>query len=215
MDSNEEVMVHLPDPGRLKELLVPGTSVWLLGNNKPDRKTKWTAVLCENETKTGLVSINTTYPNQLIKLVLQQEILEELEGWHYKRAEYKFGHSRWDFLLENDEQQQMFLEVKSVTLAKDGRGMFPDAVTKRGTRHVQELTALAEDGTYKTAVLFVVQRGDVSCVIPAFHIDKDFAAALQKAEKAGVHLLARTCKISVEGIEIGGQVPVFTRLDGI
>lgn len=212
LHSNEEVLVHLPDPGRLKELLVPETIVWLLENNDPNRKTKWTAVLCENEMKTGLVSINTTYPNQLIKIVLQEEILEELKGWHYKRAEYKLGHSRWDFLLENDENEQMLLEVKSVTLAKNGRGMFPDAVTKRGTRHVQELSSLAEEGTYKAAILFVVQREDVDFVTPAYHIDKDFASALKKAKEAGVLLLARTCKIREDSIEIGEKVPVLTHI---
>lgn len=212
VDYEEVVVAHLADPGRLKELLIPGSYVWLLENNNPKRKTKWSAVLCENETKTGLVSINTSYPNKLIEKALQESVLEEFAGWDFKKAEFKLGDSRWDFLLENEAGRRLLLEVKSVTLAEQEKGMFPDAVTARGTKHVKELTKYAGESQFETAILFVVQREDIKLVTPAAHIDKAFAQALKEAEKAGVRLLARTCRISLQGITIGKSIPVITEL---
>lgn len=209
-DSEEQVVAHLADPGRLKELLVPGSILWLLENDNPKRKTKWSAVLCENEDKTGLVSINTSYPNKLIEKAIQAGILEEFAGWSFRRAEFKLGDSRWDFLLENKEGKSLLLEVKSVTLAYSERGMFPDAVTARGTKHVKELTKYAGDSQYETAILFVVQREDIEVVTPAAHIDGAFAEALEEAERKGVRLLARTCRISLDGIALGDPIPVNT-----
>lgn len=209
-DSEEIVIAHLADPGRLKELLIPGSYVWLLENDNPKRKTKWSAILCENEQRNGLVSINTSYPNKLIEKALQDSVLEEFAGWDFKKAEFTLGNSRWDFLLENGEGRRLLLEVKSVTLAEQEKGMFPDAVTARGTKHVKELTKYAGESQYETAILFVVQREDVKLVTPAAHIDKAFSQALKEAEKAGVRLLARTCRISLQGITIGNLIPVIT-----
>lgn len=207
-DTGEEVAAHLADSGRLTELLAPGAAVWLLESGNPNRKTKWSAVLCENEEKNGLVSINTSYPNKLVEKALQAGVLEEFSGWSYKQAEFKLGGSRWDFLLENGEGRQLLLEVKSVTLAYSGRGLFPDAVTARGTKHVRELTKYAKDSRYETAIFFVAQREDIESVSPAAHIDAAFAEALREAEQAGVRLLARTCRVSLEGIEMGRAIPV-------
>lgn len=207
-DTGEKVAAHLADSGRLKELLVPGVGVWLLESDNASRKTKWSAVLCENEEKNGLVSINTSYPNKLVEKALRLGVLDEFSGWSYKQAEFKLGDSRWDFLLENEEGRQLLLEVKSVTLADSGQGLFPDAVTTRGTRHVRELTQYLKDSRYETAILFVAQREDIESVSPAVHIDAAFAEALREAEKAGVRLLARTCRVSLEGIEMGRAIPV-------
>lgn len=207
-ETKEKVAAHLADPGRLTELLLPGAAVWLLESDNPKRKTKWSAVLCENEEKTGLVSINTSYPNKLIEKALQAGVLEEFAGWTFKRAEYKLGDSRWDFLLENEAGQGLLLEVKSVTLADSGRGLFPDAVTARGTKHVKELAKYAAGSEYQTAILFVVQREGIREVSPAAHIDAAFAEALKEAGQAGVRLLARTCRVSLDGIGLGPAIPV-------
>lgn len=211
-DSEDIVIAHLADPGRLKELLIPGSCVWLIENNNPKRKTKWSAVLCENEEKTGLVSINTSYPNKLIEKALQESVLDEFTEWNFKKAEFTLGDSRWDFLLEDEAGRMMLLEVKSVTLADREKGMFPDAVTARGTKHVKELAKYAGESQYEAAILFVVQREDIKLVTPAAHIDKVFAQALKEAEQAGVRLLARTCRISLQGITIGHPIPVITEL---
>lgn len=210
--SGETVLAHLPDPGRLKELLRKGRKIWLLHNDSPHRKTKWTAVLTETESGNGFVSINTTYPNQLVEKGLRDGVFSEWKGWLYKKSEFSLGNSRWDFLLENSQGRQMLLEVKSVTLVKDRQGMFPDAVTKRGTKHVKELIDIAKTGEYETGVLFIVQRDDVDSVTAASHIDPAFAQTLREAALNKVSLHARTCEITLSGIYLGRQIPVVTEI---
>ncbi|MER2058903.1 MAG: DNA/RNA nuclease SfsA [Niallia sp.] len=198
--------VHLADPGRLIELLIEGVTIYVLPSTNPNRKTKWTAVYVEFNDL--LVSINTTYPNKLVELMLKTAIIEELAPYQWVKSEYTYGNSRWDFLLEDKEKNQLLLEVKSVTLASNGIGMFPDAVTKRGSKHVQELTVIAKEGTNKTAILFVVQREDVEIVTGAAEIDPVFAKNLEEAAKAGVQLLSYTCVLTERGIELGNAIPV-------
>ncbi|TKC14853.1 DNA/RNA nuclease SfsA [Robertmurraya kyonggiensis] len=208
LDSDEVVIAHLPDPGRLIELLIPGRRVWLMDNDNPNRNTKWTAVLCENPDQTCLVSINTTYPNMLVEKGLKAGFFEEFNDWKYKKSEYKHGNSRWDFLLEKEDGNQLLLEVKSVTLADGEKGMFPDAVTARGTKHVKELTELARNSDFETAILFVAQREDVQYITTASHIDPAFDQALREAEAAGVRLFARRCQMTVEEIRVVDSISV-------
>ncbi|WP_054635596.1 DNA/RNA nuclease SfsA [Thalassobacillus sp. C254] len=208
--TGELVTVHLPDPGRLKELLIPGRKVWLQYINKPARKTQWSAVLASSS-EGQLVSINTTLPNRLIETALKEKKIEELCDWEFKRAEYKFGDSRWDFLLESKDNKKMLLEVKSVTLAKGERGLFPDAVTKRGARHVQELSHFQERENIETVVLFVAQRNDVMSISPADHIDPAFAKALLDAKERGVTLLGRRCILTLEHVQLGESLPVYVK----
>lgn len=198
--------VHLADPGRLIELLVEGAVIYVLPSMNPNRKTKWTAVYVESNGL--LVSINTMYPNKLVELMLKKDMIEELSAYHWVKSEYTYGSSRWDFLLEDIKGNQLLLEVKSVTLASNGIGMFPDAVTKRGSKHVQELTGIAREGIIKTAILFVVQREDVEIVTGAAAIDPVFTKSLEEAAHAGVQLLSYTCILSDQGIELGNAVPV-------
>lgn len=205
-ETEEIEKVHLADPGRLIELLVEGAVIYVLPSMNPNRKTKWTAVYVEANGL--LVSINTTYPNMLVELMLKKAMIEELSAYHWVKSEYTYGSSRWDFLLEDRKNNQLLLEVKSVTLASDGIGMFPDAVTKRGSKHVQELTAIASEGIIKTAILFVVQREDVEIVTGAAAIDPVFAKSLEEAAHAGVQLLSYTCILSEQGIALGHAVPV-------
>jgi len=198
--------VHLADPGRLIELLVEGVMIYVLPSMNPNRKTKWTAVYVESNGL--LVSINTSYPNKLVEVMLKEAMVEELWAYRWVKSEYTYGNSRWDFLLEDTEGNRLLLEVKSVTLANDGIGMFPDAVTKRGSKHVQELTTIAKEGTIKTAILFVVQREDVEIVTGAAAIDPVFAKNLEEAARAGVQLLSYTCILTEQGIELGKAIPV-------
>jgi sugar fermentation stimulation protein A len=207
-ETEEIAVAHLPDPGRLTELLLPGRAIWLMDHDNPNRKTRWTAVLCESPEQTSFVSINTTFPNQLVENGLKSGFFDEFQGWVYKKSEYKLGNSRWDFLLENKAGKQLLLEVKSVTLAERQKGMFPDAVTARGTKHVTELTELAKNSNYETAVLFIAQRSDIESVTTAPHIDPKFDQALRKADKTGVKLFARICEMTVEDIEVGKSIPV-------
>ncbi|TCT25497.1 sugar fermentation stimulation protein A [Melghiribacillus thermohalophilus] len=205
--NGQQVTVHLQDPGRLKELLIPGNTVYLSYHDVPHRKTKWTAELVRKPSSDVLVSLRSTLPNRLIERALKQDRLPEFSRYQYQKREYTFQGSRWDFLLTHGIQNYI-LEIKSVTFEKDGIGYFPDAPTKRGTRHVRELREIRIHSNIKTGILFVCQREDIDTVRPAHWIDPDFTAALQDAEKNGVDLYARTCHVSLEGISLQKPVPV-------
>lgn len=212
-DSGEVVEAHLADPGRLRELLVPGRPVWLRpaegkGPLKAGkRKTKWSAVLCCNPEGTGLVCLDATLPNRLVHRALQAGALPEFAGFSLRRPEFALEGSRFDFLLENAGGRQLLLEVKSVTLVEGETALFPDALTARGAKHVRELGRLVQSGAYAAAVLFVVQRREATAVHAAASIDPVFAAALAEAREAGVAVYGRRCYVNLLGVTLGEPLP--------
>jgi sugar fermentation stimulation protein A len=198
---------HLPDPGRLLELLVPGRRVWVRPVSSVKRKTGFTLAMVE-ALSGELVSLVTTLPNALVEEALQDQRIAELSDWHLVAREHRFGASRIDFLLGQEKDRRMLLEVKSVTLVENGRALFPDAITARGGRHVRELTAAVAAG-WRASVLFVVQRRDATTVTAARQIDPGFAAALAEARAAGVRLLGYRCKVSLIEAHLSDPLPVL------
>jgi sugar fermentation stimulation protein A len=206
--------VHLPDPGRLKELLVRGNPIWLQASTDPKRKTKWSAVMTYDASNDMYVSLNTQYPNRLVLEALQMEVLEELKDWRLEKAEFKVGSSRFDFLLTHKQnEQKLLLEVKSVTMVEEGIGKFPDAVTSRGARHVEELTHLQAKGSYQSAVLFIAQRTDLRGITSAPEIDPHFSRVMEEAADQGVRFFGRSCIVTPERISLNGPLPVYTKKD--
>jgi sugar fermentation stimulation protein A len=207
-----EAVAHLADPGRLEELLVPGRRLWLRHTPAPHRSTEWSAALVESPDSSGLVSVDTRLPNRLIGRALEEDAIDELRAWRLERGEHTVGHSRFDFLLRRRRggrgPRRMLLEAKSVTLVEGRVGLFPDAVTARGARHVRELTDLQSSGDWATAVLFVLQRPDADRIMPDAAIDPDFTRALADARRAGVRILGRRCTVDLERITLGPSVPV-------
>lgn len=205
----------MADPGRLKELLLPGRRVWIRYAASPTRRTDWSAVLVESPDGGDLVSVDTTMPNHLIHRALEGRALEEFDGWTLERAEFTVGRSRIDFLLSRADtrgERKLALEVKSVTLVDHGVALFPDAVTSRGARHVRELAQLAGSidaaGTrWEAAILFVLQRDDAHHIEAARSIDPVFADALAEAKAAGVRVLGRRCRVTPTHLELGPPVP--------
>jgi len=204
---NGHVDAHLADPGRLRELLVPGRHVWLQPAANPGRKTGWSAVLVETENN-GLVSLVSALPNALVKAALANKAIPELSSWSLIRAEYPVGRHRFDFLLQRGPER-MLLEVKSVTLVENSVGLFPDAVTLRGRRHLDSLAELTQSGEYQGAVLFVAQRSDAAYITAASHIDPRFAAAFTAARRAGVQYYGLSCRVSVDRIALEKTLPVL------
>ena len=207
-DTGETVAAHMADPGRLKELLLPGKRVWLRPAANAERKTRWSAVLVESPNGRGLVSLDSTLPNRLIREALQRKALLELSDWDLERPEVPIGRSRFDFLLSGRAGPQLVMEVKSVTLVEDGVGLFPDAVTARGARHVRELAELAQHRNWEAVVLFVLQRSDAGVIRAARSIDPKFAEALEDARQAGVRVLGRRCHVFKDRVDLGSPVPV-------
>jgi sugar fermentation stimulation protein A len=204
--SSVGVTAHLPDPGRLSELLVPGARMGLRPEPpSPTRKTQWTAMLVESPAEDGWVSVNTGIPNRLLRRALADQQIEEFAGWRLVGHEVAYGRSRLDFLLENATGRRLYIEAKSVTLVEGEVALFPDAVTARGARHLEELMQIVEEG-HEAAVIFVLQRAHASRILAARRIDPVFSDTLARAEKAGVRVLGRRCQVTWECIQLGEPV---------
>ena len=173
---NQRVSAFLSNPGRLQELLLPGSTVHLVkGREDGERKTLYTVVAVEREDLP--IMLHTHRSNDVARYLIERGKIPGLERARIVKAEVQVGRSRFDFLLEED-RQRIFLEVKSCTLVGNKVAMFPDAVTERGARHLRELADLSRNGT-RTAVLFVVHWPFAQVFMPDYHTDLNFARTLQ------------------------------------
>jgi len=200
------VSAHLPNSGRLGELLTPGRRVLLVERPGPRRKTGYDLSLVEFEGH--WISVDARLPNDLVEDALRAGRIKPLRGYVSLHREVRRGRSRFDFLLEGPEQPPCWVEVKSVTLLVDGLACFPDAVTVRGRRHVEELAALAEGGE-RAVVLFVVQRDDAQGFRPHDEADPAFGRALRAAARQGVEVYAYACHIEPGRAAISHPLPVY------
>ncbi len=174
-----KVKAYLPNPGRLWELFFPGCTLHLERAEGKGRKMKWTAVAVERNGRP--IVLDTHSANRVAGLLLEQRRVPGLEKARVVRSEVKHGSSRFDFLLR-EGGREVYLEVKSCTLFSGGMAMFPDAVTDRGRRHVEELAAL--DGRRERGVvLFLVQSSEARFFLPEYHVDHAFTEALVEAGK--------------------------------
>lgn len=196
--------VHLPNSGRVQELLAPGTPALLAPRPGPGRKTAFDLLLVR--LGRTWVSADARLPNALVREALAAGKIEPLRGYEGMRAEVRVGASRVDFMLGHGERRCL-LETKSVTLVEKGTALFPDAPTARGTRHLRELMQAKAEGL-AAAVLFVVQRPDARRFRPHEEADPTFAQTLQEARRAGVLVLAYRCAVSPEAIRIEAPLPV-------
>jgi sugar fermentation stimulation protein A len=203
---DREVWAHLPNSGRLGELLVQGRRVILVEKPAAGRKTGYDLSLVEHDGR--WVSVDARLPNDLVEEALVSGWLEPLAGYSVLRREVTFGHSRFDFLLEAPERAPCLVEVKSITLVVDRLGCFPDAVTLRGRRHVNELAQAVAAG-YRAAVIFCVQRDDAMGVRPHDESDPDFGQALRTAAEQGVEVYAYACRVEPGSVEIVRRLTVY------
>ncbi len=191
----EETVAHLPNPGRLREVLLPGITL-LLRPASPGRKTGWTAVAAD--LGKFLVSLDSTLPNRAFPKFLASGLIPELSGFRISAREPRLGAGRADFLLVR-EKERAWVEVKSVTLVEEGVALFPDAPTVRGARHLGELAERVRAGD-AAFVVFVVQRPDAEKFGPHAAVDPKFAQAFWGALSAGV--MARAVICSFDGAEL-------------
>jgi len=198
----EEIKAHVPDPGRLKELLIPGIDVMVKYNPGPKRKTDWTLTLVKKNSV--WVCINTIIPNQFVYQLLLDKKLPKFSEYDIVKPEVTHGKSRFDFRMENGESVY-WLEVKSVSLVHRNIGLFPDAPTTRGERHLRHLIDIANNGE-KAGVLFMVQRSDAKLFAPNWITDPDFSQALVDANAAGVEITVYTTDVTPERISLGKRI---------
>jgi sugar fermentation stimulation protein A len=202
--AGELVAAHLPNSGRLPELLTPGRPCWLAEFDDSRRKTRFDLKLMAYADT--LVSVDARLPNPLFAEAVAASQLEPFRWVERFDREVRLGDSRLDFCLEGSGGV-CWVETKSVTLVEDGVARFPDAPTERGARHVRELITAVGRGEC-AAVVFVVQRADAACFTPHDQADAVFGAALRDAARAGVGAYAWACQVSLDRVMISAQVPV-------
>ena len=199
IDGAEET-VHVKNTGRLGELLVPKAKVTLQKTEDPKRKTAYD-LISVYKPKLKWVNIDSLAPNMLMK--------QELLGLNYDlvKPEYTYGGSRFDFYMERGEEKYL-TEVKGCTLAADlkcGIGLFPDAPTQRGVKHLNELAAAAQEG-YHCSIAFVIQMNGIHMVFPNDETQPEFRQALMNAAKAGVQIVYYSCHVEADSIKITGVI---------
>lgn len=200
------VTVHCPNSGSMKGCATPGSRVYISCSSKPDRKYPYTWELVESD---GFwAGINTSLPNRLVREAIENGTVAELQGYTTIRAEVPYGSkSRIDLLLEG-RGKRCFVEVKNVTLVEGGLALFPDAVTTRGQKHLQELMRAVSEGD-RGIIFFTVQRGDGKSVSPADMIDPEYGRLLRLALKNGVEALAYRALVTPDEIRLTERLPVI------
>ncbi len=205
LESGSMAAAHVPTTGRLTGVLRPGCRVWLEPADSPRRKTNFTLVLSELEGG-RLCSVNAVLVNRLFAEGVQRG---RLAAFPYAEIAHEVpqGHSRLDFRLASPGAV-CWVEVKSVTYVDNGLGMFPDAPTPRGRRHLETLAELVAGGEQACAV-FIAQRGDAVRFTPFESVDPAFDETLRRVHHQGVGIHAYRCDVRLEGIEIAEEIPVM------
>jgi sugar fermentation stimulation protein A len=205
LEDGRVVTAHCANPGAMLGIVEEGLPVWLLPSGDPKRKLAWSWAQVEAEgTRIG---VNTSLPNLLVPEALAGGRITELAGYGTPRREVRYGaQSRIDLLLERPGRPMCYVEIKNVHLKRDAMAEFPDCVSLRAARHMNELAAMVREG-HRAVVLFVVQRGDCSGFRVAADLDPGYDRALKAAYAAGVEVLCYACKVELEGIEVANSLP--------
>ena len=202
LESKHQVVAHCPNPGSMMGLAEPGSQVWLAPVDSPTRKLKysWELVECAR----GLVGINTGHANAIVAEAIQAGRVAALTGYPKLRREVRYGkNSRIDILLEAPDRPPCYVEVKNVTLSRaPDVAEFPDAVTKRGSKHLGELSKVVESGG-RAVSFYLAQRADCARFAIAADIDAEYARAYESAVNRGVEVLCYGCQVSPEAVDLG------------
>ena len=199
------IPVHVKNTGRLGELLLPGAHVYLTESQNPARKTRFDLIAVEKEGR--LFNIDSLAPNTVVAEALAQGRIAGIGPVSFFRREKTFGQSRFDLYYEASHRRG-FIDVKGVTLEKNGLALFPDAPTARGTKHLLELMVARQAG-YEATVLFLLQFQGASAFSP--HADRDpiFTDILKKASKNGVTILSYDCHVLPQSLTMASPIPVL------
>ncbi|NCB92006.1 MAG: DNA/RNA nuclease SfsA [Clostridia bacterium] len=200
--NGKEEVCHVKNTGRLKELLIPGTKVYVEESDNPNRKTKYDLIqLYKNDI---LINIDSQMPNYLVREWIEKGGV--FPGLTLLKSEKTYDQSRFDLYAEY-QGKKAFIEVKGVTLEEDGTARFPDAPTLRGLKHIQELQKCMTEG-YEAWIFFVIQLKGVQRFQPNWKTQPEFGLELKKAAEAGVHVQAWDCQVKTGEIWIDSKIPV-------
>ena len=198
----ETVVAHVRNTGRCRELLVPGARVVLQRSDDPARKTNYSLIAVWKGPR--LINMDSQAPNKVFLEHLQAG--QFIAGITHIKSEATYGGSRFDFYVEAGVRK-IFIEVKGVTLEKDGVALFPDAPTERGVKHLNELIHCVRAG-YEAQVVFVIQMRNVRYFTPNINTHPEFGKALAAAEHAGVTIAALDCSVTENSLHIRDTVPI-------
>ena len=205
--NNQTVTAHCPNTGSMLGLLKKNNRVWVSKSNNPNRKLKYTLEIIED--KNSKVGVNTHSTNKIVLEALKNNFFKEFEKILHIKPETKFGkNTRFDFLVIG-KKTKSFIEVKNVTLSrKKAIAEFPDAITSRGLKHINELLK-ASKKNYKIFIIYVIQRNDCKYFTIAKDIDPNYANALNKAVKKKLNILCYDCKFSTKGIKLNNKIKLI------
>ena len=204
--NNQIITAHCPNTGSMYGLLKKDNKVWISKSDNPNRKLKYTLEIIED--KKSKVGVNTHSTNKIVNHALQNKLIKELSNFSEIKPESRYGtNTRFDFLII-DRKFKAFLEVKNVTLSRKKKlAEFPDSVTSRGLKHINELVKAGKK-KYKIFILFLVQRDDCDSFSIAKDIDPNYSIALQKAVKNNLKVLCYDCKFSSKGIKLNKKMKI-------
>ena len=206
LEDGQEITAHVPNSGAMTSCIEPNCDVWVTFHDNPKRKLKYTLEL--TKMAENLICTNTGVANKIAIEAVENGFIKELQGYSYLKPEQKYGqNSRIDILLEN-ENEKCYVEVKSVSLKIDDYLAFPDAVTSRGTKHLNELYDMVKQG-HRAVMLYVVQRTDNLPFKLACQIDKKYCEAFKEVTKKGVEVLVYQSSINFENIVINKRLKLL------
>ena len=205
LTDGEIVTAHCPNTGSMTGCAETGRTVYLSWHDNPNRKLKYTWELIEMPT--SLVGVNTLLPNRLVFQAAAAGLIPELAGYDRVEREVKIGiSSRIDLRLSDGQKNPCYIEIKNCTLVENGVARFPDAVTARGLKHLNELERLAGSGC-RCLMFYFIQRMDARVFEPADSIDPGYGRGLRQAVNRGVEILAYDVSIDLAGIQLNRRVP--------
>ena len=202
--NDKTVVAHCPNTGSMLGLLKEGNRVWVTKSDNPNRKLKYTLQIIED--KKAKVGVNTHLTNKIVFNALENNFIKELSKDIVIKKEVKFGeNTRFDFLITKNNYKAI-IEVKNVTLSRNqGIAEFPDAVTSRGAKHIDELIKASKQG-YEIYIAYIIQREDCNKFIIAKDIDPEYSNLLSKAVKKKLNILCYDCKFSLKGIKLNNKI---------
>ncbi|MDT6938868.1 DNA/RNA nuclease SfsA [Brucella pseudogrignonensis] len=207
LDDGQFITASVPNTGSMLGLTAPGSRVWLSVSDAPHRKYRHTLQIVEADNT--LVGVNTGLPNRIAEEAILAGMIPDLKNYGLLKREQKYGkNSRIDILLDEGEQPRAYVEVKNVHFIRTPCvAEFPDTVTARGAKHLDELVDVVSAG-YRGVMVFIIQRNDCDRFSISGDLDPTYARAFDRARAAGVEAWAIRCHITENGISAETVVPI-------
>ena len=216
LEDGSEITIHCPNTGSMKNCQTPDSRIWYTDSANPKRKypCTWQFIETIDKLTQHLVGVNTGLANKLVVEALEKNVIAQLQGYQKLKTEVPYGdqNSRIDVFLSNHDgaESDCYVEVKNVSLGLgDGLASFPDSVTTRGQKHLQELMLVRKQG-FRAVLLFSVQHTGIDRVTPADDIDPEYGRLLRLAAASGVEIFAYGVEVDVEtsSVSMQGQIEV-------